>query len=188
MLIACHHHNKHFKGDRPTFQDGAMSGVDTHFRQWINIWRPELYVPGSGYHHLLVDVGGSAGHSQAYDIEIYEGQPGRKGNERVFSIEILTQQEADAIAEQEAKRISEETVEAFKAAVMDYVQKHEISNRDDLTNFACAKMSGKKPPRKEARLILDEMEANRIVYKEKKNAPFQIGDTQNGTETAVEGI
>lgn len=53
--------------------DLAFAGIAEFSRQWILVKHREPYRLGSGLHHLVMSVGGSAGHSALYLVDIDEG-------------------------------------------------------------------------------------------------------------------
>jgi hypothetical protein len=71
------HHTKKGKVDPfapPELEDIAWSGFQEWSRQWLLIGRRERYDPNNGgSHQLWLNVGGSAGHSGLWGIDIDEG-------------------------------------------------------------------------------------------------------------------
>lgn len=77
------HHTKRSTGAdlhaMPELSWLAWSGFAEFARQWILLNRRETYEPGSGIHRLWLTLGGSAGHSGAWGLDIDEGKAGRIG-------------------------------------------------------------------------------------------------------------
>ncbi|MGE0535210.1 MAG: AAA family ATPase [Pirellulales bacterium] len=71
------HHTTKGSGSRRKaldLDDLAYSGVAEIARQWILLNRRQAYQPGSGEHRLLMSVGGSAGFSGQWEVDIDERQ------------------------------------------------------------------------------------------------------------------
>jgi hypothetical protein len=69
----------HFRKASPVSDDLdlnalAFAGIGEFARQWILIGRREPYVAGSGIHKLTMVVGGSAGQSGSWSVNVDEGQ------------------------------------------------------------------------------------------------------------------
>jgi replicative DNA helicase len=65
--------------------DLAFSGVGEFARQWLLVNRREPYQLGSGQHALTMAVGGSAGHSGVWQVDVEEG---RAGTERRWEVRV----------------------------------------------------------------------------------------------------
>ena len=81
-LILAHHTRKQGKTNTrahkqpPELDDMAWAGFCEFARQWLLIGRRENFVPGSGEHKLWLSVGGSAGHSALWALDVEEGLSG----------------------------------------------------------------------------------------------------------------
>ena len=74
-LILCHHTRKNMSDPfgMPELDNIAWAGFAEFARQWVLLGRRELYVPGTGEHRLWLTVGGSAGHSGGWGLDVDEG-------------------------------------------------------------------------------------------------------------------
>lgn len=81
-LILAHHTRKKGKAKNnseyqpPELDDMAWAGFAEFARQWFLIGRREEFVPGTGEHKLWLNLGGSAGHSSLWAVDINEGLSG----------------------------------------------------------------------------------------------------------------
>jgi hypothetical protein len=75
LLIAHHMRKTNLGYDPPELADAAWSGWAEWARQWILLNRREPYDPASdGEHKLWMAVGGSAGHSGLWGLDVTEGR------------------------------------------------------------------------------------------------------------------
>jgi hypothetical protein len=76
-VILAHHYTrarKHGdKHDPADLDELAYAGFAEFTRQWLLVSRRSAYEPGTGEHRLWLSVGGSAGHSGLWAVDIYEG-------------------------------------------------------------------------------------------------------------------
>lgn len=122
MLVLAHHTRKNTGRDPydvPELSDIAWSGFAEFARQWWLIGRREKYGPGTGSHRLWLSIGGSAGHSALWAVDVEEGlrtdPEGRK-----WDVDIHPPSEARAAADSERDQRKEqreaESLEKDKAA------------------------------------------------------------------------
>jgi hypothetical protein len=78
-LLLAHHMRKQGKVKNASdyepreLDDMAWSGFAEFMRQWLLIGRREQYEPGTGIHKLWLTLGGSAGHSNLWAVDVDEG-------------------------------------------------------------------------------------------------------------------
>ena len=94
-MILCHHTKKGVVDPYapPELEDIAWAGFQEFCRQWLLIGRREKYEPGTGEHALWMNIGGSAGHSALWGVNISEGVYLGPGT-RSWEVELLTAEEA----------------------------------------------------------------------------------------------
>ena len=123
------HHTKKNVDDafRPAeLEDLSWSAFPEFARSWVLMSRRKPYEPGTGHHELWLNMGGSAGHSSLWAMNIDEGTPKDAGGRR-WDVEVVSaadareqaaeQQEQTKSAERERKYNAK--VEAAKTAIAD---------------------------------------------------------------------
>lgn len=103
--ILCHHLRKGLAEpfEPAELEDIAWAGFQEFTRQWLLLNRRSRYDPDRpGYHELWMNVGGSAGHSGQYALNIDEGTI-QAPSGRHWEVEILTTSEARSRRTQEAQ-------------------------------------------------------------------------------------
>lgn len=91
-IVLIHHLRKNVADafSPPELEDIAWSGFAEWARQWILIGRREKYDPDSdGEHQLWLNIGGSAGHSSLWAVDIREGKRTDEGGRR-WSVTVNT--------------------------------------------------------------------------------------------------
>ena len=126
-LILIHHTRKGIVDpfQPPELEDLAWAGFQEFARQWILVGRRERYEPGTGEHRLWLNVGGSAGHSSLWALDVHEGVYDGHTPRR-WEVELLPATEArdDARQRQEAAKLEKQQtrnrsqLEADKAAII----------------------------------------------------------------------
>ncbi len=89
--------NQMVKGTRNEpldLEDLAYAGIAEFARQWLLISRRAKYDPGLGEHQLWLNVGGSAGHSGLYGLNVLEGKMNDQFGGRDWFVNVLSPDEA----------------------------------------------------------------------------------------------
>jgi hypothetical protein len=103
------HHTKRASGmsvDPLELDDLAYAGVAEFARQWLLVSRREKYEPGTGLHKLWLNVGGSAGQSGLWSVDVDEGVIDEDFGGRRWAVSVCTgtqEREADQKQKQEEK-------------------------------------------------------------------------------------
>ena len=110
-MIGIAHHNKKNVTDpfaAPELESIAWSGFQEWARQWILLGRREAYDPEvAGSHKLWLSVGGSAGHSGLWALDIEEGSRKDQGGRRWdVSVETASVAIAATIEAREETKVS----------------------------------------------------------------------------------
>jgi hypothetical protein len=118
MILA--HHTKKGIADPfapPELEHIAWAGFQEFARQWWLLGRRENYEPGSGEHKLWFSIGGSAGHSALWALNIFEGVYDGK-TPRVWEVEMQSAADARDDAKQgQAMRREQKATAKRDAAV-----------------------------------------------------------------------
>lgn len=103
--ILLHHLRKRAKGDHsfdpPELDELSWSGFSEFARQWWLLGRREPYEGGSGSHKLWLSIGGSAGHSALWAVDVEEGIAGAP---RRWEVSLSRPEEARAVKKENTIR------------------------------------------------------------------------------------
>ena len=118
------HHNKKSINDPfaiPELESIAWSGFQEWARQWLLIGRRELYDPErAGSHKLWLNVGGSAGHSGCWAVDIEEGSRSDQGGRRwEVTVQGASSAVAESIGQRETVKMTREELKTEKRIAAD---------------------------------------------------------------------
>lgn len=82
------------RGDPLDVDDLAYAGVGEYVRQWIMLSRREQYKHGTGEHHMRMTVGGTAGQSGDWDLDISEGRLTSRSMRRQWDVQVRSADES----------------------------------------------------------------------------------------------
>lgn len=127
-LILLHHTNKPASmlrmstGEPLELEDLAYSGFQEFARQWVLINRRQKYEPGTGKHEMWLNLGGSAGVSGLWAVDVDEGRlnddfGGRKWFITVSSAEAARERIAEAKEQKKDAKRGKKRVEEVQAVL-----------------------------------------------------------------------
>ena len=186
------HHNKKSINDPfaiPELESIAWSGFQEWARQWLLIGRRELYnAERAGSHRLWLNVGGSAGHSDCWAVDIEEGSRKNEGGRRCeVSVPVASSAVAENIEQRETakEQMSKAKLKADCEKLLEVYEKYpqgetakaiRVTARLNPTRFAPANQ----------KLVDDELiEACRIKKHTREENAFRLRTSDAGTGGTV---
>ena len=93
LILLCHTPKHVAPGEPLELDNVAFAGFSEFAAQWLILNRRQRYEPGTGHHALWAVVGGRAGHSGTYAIDLDEGEF-HQGEDREWRVSVSKGQEA----------------------------------------------------------------------------------------------
>jgi hypothetical protein len=142
--ILAHHSLKHrdvgSRYEPLELEELAFAGFQEFARQWCLISRRARYDPGTGIHRLWFGVGGSAGFSNSWGVDVEEGVVDDRfaGRRRGVTVRTVAELRAAEQDERERKKQDEwERVEVkAREAILHHLRRPENRDGDSLTGLA----------------------------------------------------
>lgn len=161
-LILLHHCRKNSQNEKysmPELEELSMSGFGEFARQWLLLGRRSQYLH-DGKHELWMSVGGSAGHSGAWALDVDEGDS-QEGEERKWEVTLIPAQEANEKTRQERERRKEQEREAKLQAKCDQVVKLLTGKEEGETERAIRDELGYR--HEVVKSVVDRLESDGII-------------------------
>jgi hypothetical protein len=172
-MLLLHHSTKTAGVDGQPIElaDLSFAGFREFAAQWLLLSRYARYLPGSGHHELLLSVGGRAGHSGHWALQIDEGEY-QHGVEREWAVKVLRPDEAkaacrDAAADaKEARRQSQ--LEADMAKVVKRLLAHPDGETAKTLRMECGLNPQRFDPAIAALIDLGDVQVTKITKSNRK--------------------
>lgn len=98
----------------------AYVGVAEFARQWLLLTPRPKHKPEKGDHKLALSVGGNAGHSAAFDLDIYEGPLNKNGADRTWDVHFESESGQETQSETESSDSDLSIPEGYDPWTNDY--------------------------------------------------------------------
>ncbi len=122
-VVLVHHTSRGASRSRgfepPELGDLSFSGPSEFARQWMLLGRRSPYQPGSGLHGVWLNVGGSAGHSGCWGVDIDEGLQNENFTGRIWDVRVRKSEEVRSEADDDRHVIRTQEREANKAVQLE---------------------------------------------------------------------
>lgn len=130
------------EADPPELEDLAFAGFGEFARQWMLLGRRQPFDPDTGHHALWLNVGGSAGHTGLYGVDVTEGRMDDAFQGRRWEPHVRTLSELMAAKLEEKDHRGDERTQRTKAN-----RRHKLLDAlrqfpDGRTLTALAKLAG----------------------------------------------
>lgn len=136
-VVINHHLNKRIEqAQTPNLSHLTWAGWREWTRQWVLLNRLADFDPEDGKHSLIASIGGSAGHSGNYHVEIQEGKRNDPARKVRFSIK-----PASLAKKQNKQKQAEAKAQEYRATIMNLLKTHP-NGKDGLTNSVIQSETG----------------------------------------------